>query len=322
MIRIDDISDRPLFSPAGQRLRLSLAGICGVAALLAGGPVTVAMGAAEERGPDRTVAPDSAPRLVAAQEIQQRLGALQALRLERQELLRQQHERQAVTERRRIELQTALDRAEVELAEATARRQEAEADQARRDGQARALQAQWERVRVALEPQARAAAERVTGGIPFERAERSASFTWASEPVAPAPRDAAGTVDTHRTASPPLTPPPTPDTQLQPLRAYLQQTGDDLAAARQITLASEAILLAEGRQQLHAWVVRVGLVSLCFVSEDGAQVGLWSGDPAEPWRLAVSAEERQQIETLLAVARGRQAPALTTLPVPVTGVSR
>ncbi|MEM6673309.1 MAG: DUF3450 family protein [Planctomycetota bacterium] len=92
---------------------------------------------------------------------------------------------------------------------------------------------------------------------------------------------------------------------------------DAVAAARAIELTNEPVLLEDGRVRVHAWQLRIGGVGAVFASEDGARFGLRGPNPDEPWRLDATDAQRSAIRRAIAVARGRERPALVLVPVPL-----
>ena len=103
------------------------------------------------------------------------------------------------------------------------------------------------------------------------------------------------------------------------VRNFFQALGGEWLAARNVTLANEALELQAGKQLSHAWVLRLGTAGQVFLSEDQRTFGVWANDPQNPWKTDIQPEYQQQILELFEVVREQRPPGLVPLPVWLTG---
>ena len=180
-----------------------------------------------------------------------------------------------------------LERARAERSSATEQGLRSRADSARVE--ATRIASAIEAIARDVQSTTRELRERLESGVPFQREQRVERLTAIEVGLGGEEADRA-----------------------RALVELLTVLGEELHLAESIEQRSDRVTLSDGRR-LHAYVVRVGLLRSVFISEDGSTVGI--SDDAGSWRTELDDGVRAAIVTLVATARGKQAPALVGIPL-------
>lgn len=106
------------------------------------------------------------------------------------------------------------------------------------------------------------------------------------------------------------------------IRAFAGWLGEEWKDAKTISLSNEPIELEGGERQRHVWMLRLGLASAAWISEDGSSGGIWSGDATNPWRVDLSSEELEDLCELFGIVRGHRPPAVVPVPCRIAPAAR
>ncbi|MDA1012982.1 MAG: DUF3450 family protein [Planctomycetota bacterium] len=99
------------------------------------------------------------------------------------------------------------------------------------------------------------------------------------------------------------------------VRRFFEVIGEEWLSARSVTLANEPVVLAEGREARHSWIVGFGFVSQLFASEDGRVVGWRQHGDASQWKTELDHENRRRVANVVDIVREKQPPTLVPVPL-------
>ncbi len=108
-----------------------------------------------------------------------------------------------------------------------------------------------------------------------------------------------------------------PASQADALLSLCAYAGKESMTAQTIDLRNERVQIDSGRRAVHAYVVRIGLASEFFVSEDGDRIGIASGKFDEVWNENLSDIIRGRILNTVNILRAQAHPRIIPVPFPV-----
>ncbi|MFW5871227.1 MAG: DUF3450 family protein [Verrucomicrobiota bacterium] len=108
-----------------------------------------------------------------------------------------------------------------------------------------------------------------------------------------------------------------PVSQADALLSLWTYAGKESMTAQTIDLRNERVQIDSGRRAVHAYVVRIGLASEFFVSEDGNRIGIASGKSGEAWNEDLPDLVRGRILNTINILRAQAHPRIIPVPFPV-----
>ncbi|MGQ3685831.1 MAG: DUF3450 family protein [Candidatus Loosdrechtia sp.] len=102
--------------------------------------------------------------------------------------------------------------------------------------------------------------------------------------------------------------------QLSSMQILFDVADEILPHLDTVQLSNEPVGLADGRV-VHGYVLRLGMLSSMFVSEDGRVLGIAHRNPAGGWLYDVPRKKADAARTAIAIVRRKATPALATVPL-------